>query len=117
MASQKRYPNTAARSKTIAGVGAANRIGTRTPLVPTFGAHVTSAITITFNQPVVLKGLPNYSNGTITLTAATRPTPTTVVLTFNNTLAATVPLTIPFEDPSIRNMSGGYVQSGAYTFS
>lgn len=117
MATQKRYPNNANRRKATSAVGAANRLGTRSQLVPTLGAHTTSSITLTFTEPVSLKGIPNYSNGTITVNAATRPTPTTVSLVFNNTLASTIPLTIPFEDPAIRNQSGGYVQPGAYTFS
>jgi hypothetical protein len=36
------------------------------------------------------------------------------VLTFNT--APTAAISVPFEDPSIRNMIGGYVQSGTYTF-
>lgn len=99
------------------GVGAANRLGSRTPLVPTLGAHSTNSITLTFAEPVVLKGIPNYSNGSITINAATRPTPNTVQLVGSGNFISSIPLTIPFEDPAIRNMAGGYVQPGADTFS
>lgn len=113
-----RYTGAALRRTANIGPGGQNRIGTRTPLVPTLGAVAGSSITLTFNQPVILKGLPAYfdtSSPTITVNAATRPTPNTVVITFN--AAPTAALTVPFEDPSIRNMAGGYVQSGGYTFS
>lgn len=115
--SKKRYANTVARRKAAAGVGDANRIGSRTPIVPSLSAPGGSAVTVTFTEPVVLKGYPavfDTSTPTITVNAATRPTPTTVVLTFN--AAPTAAVTWPFEDPAIRNMVGGYVQPGGYTF-
>ena len=117
MAKQKRYANTAARRKTISGLGAANRVGTRVPLVPTLGAHSTNSITLTFPDPVVLAGIPNYSNGSITVNAAVRGTPNTVTLTGSGNWISSIPLTIPFEDTAIRNSQGGYVQPGTYTFS
>lgn len=114
---QKRYPNRAARRKAMAGIGAANRLGSRTPLVPSVGAPTSTSVTVTFTEPVSLTGFPavfDTSTPTITVNAATRPTPTTVVLTFN--AAPTGAVTWPFEDPAIRNMAGGYVQPGTYTF-
>jgi hypothetical protein len=114
---QKRYPNTVNRRKAAPSQNAANRIGTRTPLVPSVGTPAADVVTITFNQPVVLSGTPAWfdtSTPSITVNSATRPTPTTVVLTFNT--APTAAISVPFEDPSIRNMIGGYVQSGTYTF-
>lgn len=113
---QKRYANTAARRKTTAGVGAANRLGSRTPLVPTV-THSTNSITLTFADQVSLKGTPNYSNGSVTVNAAVRTFPNTVVLQLSANGITSVPLSIPFEDPAIRNQAGGYVQPGAYTFS
>ena len=117
MPRQQKYPNTVNRRKAAGSQNAANRIGSRTPLVPTVGTPTGSAQTITFNQPVTLKGIPAWfdtSSPTITVNSATRPTPNTVVLTFN--AAPTVAISVPFEDPAIRNMIGGYVQSGTYTF-
>jgi len=113
----KRYSGQALRRSANIGPGGANRTGTRTPLVPEPGTPAGSVSTITFNQPVILKGFPavfDTSTPTITVTSATRPTPNTVVLTFN--AAPTVGITWPFEDPAVRNMAGGYVQSGAYLF-
>ncbi len=118
MPQQKKYPNTVNRRKATGSQNAANRIGTRTPLVPEITDTDTTSMTITFTQPVILKGTPQWvdtSTPTITVNSATRPTPLTVVLTWN--AAPTASITVPFEDPSIRNMIGGYVQSGAYTFS
>lgn len=115
--SKKRYANTAARRKPAAGVGDANRIGSRTPIIPSVGAPASTSVTITFTEPVILKGFPavfDTSTPTITVNNATRPTPTTVVLTFN--AAPTGAITWPFEDPAIRNQVGGYVQPGGYTF-
>ena len=112
---KKRYANTAARRKTVAGVGAANRLGSRTPLVPTVTDNATTSVTITFNEQVVIHDVPAYTGGadSITCTAAEQTSPGEVVLTFNHTATG---LTVPFEDPAIRNMAGGYVQPGTYTF-
>ena len=118
MPQQKKYPNTVNRRKAAPSQNAANRIGTRTPLIPSVGTPASTSQTITFTQPVVLKGVPGWfdaSTPTITVNSATRPDPLTVVLVWN--AAPTAKLTVPFEDPSIRNMIGGYVQSGDYTFS
>jgi hypothetical protein len=114
----RRYGGQALRRSANIGPGGANRIGTRTPLVPSIGTPASTSQTITFTQPVVLKGVPAWydtSTPTITVDSATRPTPTTVVLVWN--AAPTAALTVPFEDPSIRNMAGGYVASGNFTFS
>lgn len=117
MAKQKRYANTANRRKANSAVGAANRLTHRQELVPTLGAKSSGSITLTFPQPIVLKGTPAYGSGSLTVNAATAPTPNTLALVFNGSLVASIPLTIPFEDPAVRNAQGGYVRPGAYTFS
>jgi hypothetical protein len=114
---QRRYAGQALRRKADIGPGGDNRITSRTPLVPEVGAPAASVVTITFDQPVVLTGFPavfDASTPSITVNAATRPTPNTVVLTFN--AAPTVAITWPFEDPAVRNQAGGYVQAGTYLF-
>lgn len=114
---KRRYNKGPSRRKQESGPGAAAQLTTRTPITPTFGAKSGSSITMTLNQPVSLTGIPAYTNGAVTVTAATRPTSNTVALTFNGALTASIPLTIPFEDPAVRNSLGGYVASGSYTFS
>lgn len=113
----KRYKNAALRRKANIGPGGDNRIGTRTPIIPEFGMPSTTHVTVTFNTPVILAGIPaifDTSSPTITVTSAASVSPTEVALTFNAN--PTVGVTWPFEDPAVRNMIGGYVQSGDYTF-
>jgi hypothetical protein len=114
----KRYANTVNRRKPQAGLGAANRIGSRTPIIPTPGTPASTSQTITFNQPVSLKGVPavfDTSTPTVTVNSATQPAANQVVLVFNS--APTAAISWPFEDPAIRNRVGGYVPAGSYTFS
>lgn len=115
--SQKRYPNTAARRKTIAGVGAANRIGSRTPITITDVADGSATTTVTFDQAIILKGTPAWTDAstpTITVNSATQTGPNEITLVWN--AAPTVAITIPFEDPSVRNSVGGYVRNSGFTF-
>jgi len=115
--SKKRYANTAARRKTIAGVGAANERGRRTPIIPEITGDASTSLTITFDQSVILKGFPHVtdeSTPSITVNGATQTAPNEVVLTFN--AAPSAAIAWPFEDPSIRNNVGGYVQPGTYNF-
>lgn len=115
--SKKRYANTAARRKTIAGVGAANERGRRTPIIPTISDVTTTFATITLDQPVSLKGFPKVTDAStpsITVNAAELIAPNQVKLTFN--AAPSADLAWPFEDPAIRNQVGGYVQPGTYPF-
>ncbi len=115
--SKKRYANTAARRKTIAGVGAANQRGRRTPILITDFADGSATTLVTFDQAVILDGLPGWtdtSSPTITVNAATQPAPNQVQLVWN--AAPTVAISIPFEDPAIRNNVGGYVRNTGVTF-
>lgn len=115
---QKRYANTAARRKTISGVGAAAERGRRTPIIPTISDVSTTLATVTFDQAVTLKGFPRVfdtSTPSITVNAAVQTAPNEVVLTFN--AAPSAAMSFPFEDPAIRNNVGGYVQPGTYPFS
>jgi len=84
------------------------------PIVPTFGAHSTVTLPVTFPEPIVYSGiLPGYTDSAAhTVTAVSVTSPTTATLTFSGTV--TTPVTIPFEDRAFRNMSGGYVQPGTY---
>ena len=68
-----------------------------------------NVVTIIFDQPVSLKGIPQYPNNNGALpTSASLSNPTTLVLTYPIGPEATG-ITVPSEDPAIRNSSGGYV--------
>ena len=115
--SKKRYANTAARRKTISGVGAANERGRRTPIIAEITGDSSTSVTIQLDQNVSLKGFPavtDASTPSITCNGAIQTAPNEIVLTFNAT--PTVALAWPFEDPAIRNNVGGYVQPGTLTF-
>lgn len=117
MASQKRHANQAARRKAMSGIGAAAQLPIRTPINIIDFADGSATTTVTFDQAVSLKGFPNWtdlSTPTITVTSAAQTAPDELELIWN--AAPTVAIAIPFEDPSIRNMVGGYVPSGTFTF-
>ena len=71
----------------------------------------TTTLTLTFNQPIVLRGTPAYTTDVPGATAlsATSPSINTVVITFSATIAAATEVNIPVADPAIRNKVGGFV--------
>ncbi|MCI0363468.1 MAG: hypothetical protein L0219_06265 [Phycisphaerales bacterium] len=70
-----------------------------------------AVLTVTYDQPVVLKGTPKYTTNLAGITAlsATSPSPAVVQITFSATIATAVTLNIPVVDPAIRNKVGGFV--------
>ncbi|HEV8605018.1 MAG TPA: hypothetical protein VGQ99_06610 [Tepidisphaeraceae bacterium] len=82
-------------------------------------ASVTKAaavMTIVFNQPVSLKGIPQYTTDLpgVTPISASLTNPTTLSLTFSATVATATEVRIPFEDPGIRNAVGGFVSDSTF---
>ena len=75
-----------------------------------------SVMTIVFDQAVALKGVPQYTTDLAGVTAlsAAMTNPTTLALTFSASVATATELNIPFEDPAIRNASGGYANAGTF---
>lgn len=71
----------------------------------------TNTATITYNQPVVLKGTPAYTTNLVGVTAlsATQPTLNQVTITFSASVATATDLIIPVADPAVRNKVGGFV--------
>lgn len=71
----------------------------------------TATLTVTFDQPVVLKGTPQWTTDVpgATVVSATNPTLNTVVITFSASIAAATEAIIPVADPAIRNKVGGFV--------
>ena len=75
-----------------------------------------AVMTISFNQPVSLKGIPAWTTNIAGVTAilASLTTPTILSLTFSASVATATGLIIPFEEPAIRSASGGYVNPGTF---
>ena len=71
----------------------------------------TTNLTVTFDQPVVLRGTPAWTTDIVGPTAmsATSPSPNVVVITFSASIAAATEVTIPVADPAIRSKVGGFV--------
>jgi hypothetical protein len=76
----------------------------------------TTTITIVYNQPISLKGTPAYTTNLAGATAlsAVASNPTTVVVTFSASVATATTLNIPYEEPAIRNTSGGFVSNSTF---
>ena len=82
-----------------------------TPVRIVSATAAASVITVTFDQPVVLRGTPKYTTDLpgITALSATSPTPAVVAVTFSAPVAAATELNIPFVDPAVRSKDGGFV--------
>ena len=114
MKTRKRYNKTPQRRK-VPGIGAQTDRGNRTPIGIISSTADTAELTVVFDQPVVLKGLPGWVGaGSETVIAAEMTDPVTCVMTFS--APVTAPVAIPFEDPGIRNNVGGYVRVSEVTF-
>lgn len=105
--SRKRYPNRVARRK-ISGVGAEAKRPRRTP-ISILGVTVSvGSANVQYDQDVSLAGVPQYDFGAAGVgTGATKLTVDTVQITGLTGTAVTV--TVPFEDPAVRNTAGGFV--------
>lgn len=77
----------------------------------------TVTVTLTFNKPVSLNGVPQVLsvgvNGALPL-SATRPTSLTVALVYAATQAGSTDFIVPERDPAIRTYDGGYAQAGTF---
>ena len=75
-------------------------------------------LSLTFDQPVTLTGIPQYTldAGTAAPTGAVRATASSVTLTYAASVDTAARINVPFEDPAIRNGSGGYVTPQSYAF-
>jgi len=107
---RRRYKNRAAFRTMNPAPGGENRLTRRTPITATdlvISGLGPSTATITFDQSIILNGIPQYASNTGALpTGASQTAPDTIVL---NYAGAPSNLTIPFEDPGVRNMAAGYV--------
>ncbi|HEY7115788.1 MAG TPA: hypothetical protein VH475_04325 [Tepidisphaeraceae bacterium] len=77
-----------------------------------------SVLTIVFDQPVCLTGTPRYTldNDPTPPVSAALTSRTTLALTYAAPVGGAASVKIPYEDPAIRNSSGGFVASPNYVF-
>lgn len=82
-----------------------------TPVRISSAAKAGSVLTVTFDQAVRLKGVPQYTltGAIVTPLSAAMTSPTVMALTFSGSITAATVVHIPFEDPAIRNAVGGFV--------
>ena len=78
-------------------------------------AFSAAVATVTFDQPVSLNGVPAYTTDLVGVTAqsAAMTSPTTIAVTFSGPVAAAIELRVPYEEPTVRNGSGGFVSTSA----
>jgi len=88
----------------------------RTPVRIVSATAATTVLTIVFDQPVILKGIPAYGVDVVgpTRVSAALTSPTTLAITFSATIATANLVTIPFEDPGIRSAVGGFVADSTF---
>jgi hypothetical protein len=86
------------------------------PITVTDVAVAASVLTVTFDQPVMLNGVPAYTTNIAgaTATSAVMTSPTTVAITFSAAIATATEVRIPYEEPAVRNGSGGFVSTSTF---
>lgn len=111
---RRRYPNQAARRSLNFAIGGVAWPFFRTPITPTFGTDGALTVVVTLDQPVSLRGIPQYTDSANQLpTGAALTGPQQVTLTYANVSAN--PFNVPFQDVAIRNTGAGFVLAGTYT--
>lgn len=81
------------------------------------GVTVLGAVaTVTFDQAVSLNGTPAYTTDIVGATAqsAAMMGTNTVAITFDATVATATEIRIPYEEPAVRNASGGFVSTSTF---
>ncbi|MFG0328778.1 MAG: hypothetical protein ACF8PN_02660 [Phycisphaerales bacterium] len=91
--------------------GRANRPQPTTPIGVSSVSAAGAVLTVVFDQPVALDGVPAYTTdvaGAVAISAA-MSSATTLDLTFDADVSLATVVNIPYEDPAVRNASGGFV--------
>src|SRR5687768_17225678 len=90
-----------------------------TPIQVTDASASGSVLTVVFDQPVSLNGVPAYTTSVVGATAssAVMTGMNTVAITFSATIATATSVTIPYEEPAVRNASGGFVSTSTFPVS
>ena len=87
---------------------------------PSYIVDVTSldaVLTVVFDQPVTLDGLPAYTTALgpgVTPLSATQTAADTIEITFSGDLSGWGQVNFPFQDPAVRNAAGGYVTGNMF---
>lgn len=111
---QKSYNKNPQRRKMVSGPSAAANITVRTPIQIVSVVTATDTFVVTYNQPVVYAGVPQYTAGGLgEPVSAAHTSPAVVTLTYPSS-TADLTMVVPFEDPFIRNSVAGYVLAGTY---
>ena len=97
----------------------ANKPQPTTPVSVVSATKGTTIVTVVFNQPVGLKGVPAYTTNLAGISAlsAAQINPTTIAVTFSASIATGTTLNIPYEEPAVRNSSGGFVKDSTFQLS
>jgi hypothetical protein len=87
-----------------------------TPIAVSSATKNTTKITLTFDQAVILSGTPDCTTDLpgVTALSATQTAPDTVEITFSASVATATEVRIPYEEPGIRNASGGFVYTSTF---
>ena len=90
-----------------------------TPIKVTDASVTGSVLTVTFDGPISLNGVPKYATSVVGATAmsAVMTGLNTIAITFSATVAAATSVTIPYEEPAVRNASGGFVSTSTFPVS
>ena len=89
------------------------------PIKITAATKATTVLTVTFDQVVILDGVPQLVTDVAAVTAisAAQTSPTTIEVTFSASIATATEVQIPYEEPAIRNASGGFVSTSSFPVS
>lgn len=104
------------RRNSVRRDGGLKNVARPTPIGIVSTTQAGDDVTIVFNQPVSLNGIPQFlKNGTIPPTAASLSAPNTLVLTYPTAGPIATNVAIPAEEPAVRNSSGGFVSPTTVT--
>lgn len=113
LTSKRRYPNVATRRK-VGLLGQSAQLPRRTPITITAATPGATTV-VTFDQGgLILNGIPQWpSQAGIMPSTAVLTAPDELTLTYTGTTPTS--FDVPFEDPAIRNGSGGFVSPGTFS--
>jgi hypothetical protein len=96
--------------------GSANLQRRSTPIAVTAATALGAVLTVTYDQAIALNGVPAYTTDVVGATAlsAVMVGTNTVAITFSATVATATEVRIPYEEPAVRNASGGFVSTSTF---
>ena len=87
-----------------------------TPIKIVSATAAGAVATVGFDQPIALSGIPAWTTDLVGVTAisAARTNATTIAITFSGAITTATEINIPYEDPAVRNASGGFVSTSTF---